>query len=93
MMNADSSNKSRDSGDLVMRIGMLWYEKDADNVYKMMSAAAAHYTAKFGTVPERCHVHPVMFKENEKIIKRAGNMEIVLDKSIRPNHVWIGVVR
>ncbi len=79
---------------LVLRIGMMWYEKDADDAYDMIAAAAAHYFAKFGTVPQFCHIHPVMFKANQKIVKRAGNeMKIVLDKSIRPNHAWVGVIR
>lgn len=79
-------------GKLVMRVGMLWYDTTTNDAYDMISAAAAHYFAKFGVAPERCHIHPVMFKPNEKIIKHAGSMRIVPDKSIRPNHAWVGVV-
>ncbi len=78
---------------LFLKIGMLWYEKDADDVYTMISAAAAHYFAKFGKVPRYCHVHPIMFKNEQTILKQPDNMKIILDKTIRPNHVWVGVIR
>ena len=76
-----------------MRIGMMWYDKDANDVYKMISAAAAHYFSKFGVPPQRCHVHPTMFKRDNKIPGQANKMKIVLDKSIQPKHVWVGVIQ
>ena len=75
-----------------MRIGMLWYDKDVDNVDEMIIGAAAYYFAKYGIVPERCHVHPDTFKKKE-IVTDTGAMIIVADKTIQKNHVWIGVVR
>ncbi len=76
---------------LIMRIGMLWYDKDATDVDKLIAGAAAYYFAKYGKVPERCHVHPDMFDKKE-IITETGKMRIVADKTIDLNHVWVGIV-
>lgn len=78
-----------------LHIGLLWYEQDEaarEDPLLMLANAAGRYYAKFGTVPDYCHVNPGTFGD-KKIMQTGGGMKIRLDKTIQPNHVWLGVIQ
>lgn len=78
---------------VVLRIGMLWRgNKEDKSMYDTIGHAAAYYFSKFGKVPQFCHVHPDSFG-GKWPKKSSSNMIIKPDKSILPNHVWLGVIK
>jgi len=85
-----------------MNIGMLWFDNDPkiELNYKI-KRAAKYYFDKYGSMPTVCFIHPCMMPEESSKGNQAedlaqdkvlsGGVEIRFNKSILPNHFWIGV--
>lgn len=81
-----------------MKIGMLWFDNDPKADLKLKIArAAAYYSKKYGQMPNLCLVHPStlgLHPSMEPAPNGNGNkpadIEIRTNRSIRPNHFWIG---
>jgi len=87
-----------------MNIGMLWFDNDTKaGLAARVERAARYYQKKYGIKPTLCFVHPSMLaapgeaKEStnaeaagEKVVQAAG-LEIRSNRSVLPNHLWIGV--
>ena len=89
-----------------MNIGMLWFDNDAKaDLATKVERAATYYQQKYGKFPTICFVHPSMAPappvkedgdgtaespEEEEAIK-AGDIEVRTNRSVLPNHLWIGV--
>jgi hypothetical protein len=72
-----------------MDIGMLWFDNDPKNdLASKISRAADYYQKKYGQVPDLCFVHPSMLQGDSC---KAGRIDIKPNRSVRPNHFWIGV--
>lgn len=72
-----------------MNIGMLWFDNDAKaNLTFKISRAAAYYQKKYGAKPNLCFVHPSMLGGESA---RAGEVEVRPNRSVRPDHFWLGV--
>lgn len=72
-----------------MNIGMLWFDNDpkADLRVKI-ERAATYYQTKYGQSPNLCFVHPSMISSEAG---KAGLVEIRPNRSVLPNHFWIGI--
>jgi len=72
-----------------MDIGMLWFDNDPkSDVKTKVQKAAAYYREKYGDDPNLCFVHPSMISEPKT---EAGEISVCSNKSMLPNHFWIGV--
>ena len=91
-----------------MNVGMLWFDNDLKaELAAKVERAAAYYRKKYGVAPTVCFVHPTMLSngnttppqpspaaENlESKAMQAAGVEIRSNRSVMPNHLWIGVVR
>ena len=71
-----------------MNIGMLWFDNDPKvDLSSKITRAADYYQKKYGQVPDLCYVHPSMLKESTL---KPGKIEIRSNRSVLPNHFWIG---
>ncbi len=71
-----------------MRIGMLWFNNDPKADLKAkIEGAVSYYIKKYGEVPNLCFVHPSMVNGQEQA---QNGIEIRTDRSVPPNHFWIG---
>ena len=76
-----------------MNVGMLWFDNDpkADLATKI-SRAAAYYEKKYGSKSDLCYVHPSVLQGLDlKVVSDASGLEIRTNRSILPNHLWIGI--
>ncbi len=87
-----------------MNIGMLWFDNDIKaGLAARVERAARYYQHKYGITPTLCFVHPSMLAllnearesaaaeaAGEKVVRAAG-VEIRSNRSVMPNHIWIGV--
>jgi hypothetical protein len=72
-----------------MKIGMLWFDNDPKADLKVkIERAASYYSKKYGQAPNLCFVHPSMAPNGDG---KPGAIEIRANRSVRPNHFWIGV--
>jgi hypothetical protein len=72
-----------------MNIGMLWFDNDPKADLKIkIERAATYYRSKYGKTPNLCFVNPSML---ETSLVRANGVEIRPNRSVLPNHFWIGV--
>lgn len=89
-----------------MNIGMLWFDNDRKaELSAKVERAVSYYRNKYGISPTLCFVHPTMLpntgtpkpvgevkiEEKEEKIFRAAGVEIRSNRSVLPNHLWIGV--
>ena len=77
-----------------MNTGMLWFDNDPKaELCVKVQRAAVYYRDKYGKTPNLCFVHPSMISLPAETpgasIKSAG-VEIRPNRSILPNHLWIG---
>jgi hypothetical protein len=73
-----------------MEIGMLWFDNDPDTeVASKVARAAAHYSSKYGVVPNLCFAHPNTLNG----ITQTNGVELELRSSlyVLPDHFWIGL--
>jgi len=83
-----------------MIVGMLWFDNDPKSGLAVkVKRAADYYRSKYGRSPNLCFVHPSMLpeglsaSENEvqsRVITTDG-IEVRSNRSVLPNHFWIGV--
>lgn len=77
-----------------MKIGMLYFDNDSKkSVIDRADGGGSYYHKKYGVFPNLCYVHPSMlpeFDKSQKHLTDAG-IEIRVNRSILPNHFWIGV--
>lgn len=71
-----------------MEIGMLWFDEGPGSVKEKVSRAAEFYAAKYGEKPTVCMIHPDTLGSREG---RVGGIQLLAERSILPNHFWIGV--
>lgn len=71
-----------------MHIGMLWFDNDpkADLPTKI-ERAATYYVQKYGSAPNLVFVHP----SQANGASSANGIEIRTNRSVLPNHLWMGV--
>jgi len=78
-----------------MKIGMLWFDNDPKADLKVkIERAAVYYSKKYGQPPNLCFVHPSMTPAgsgNGNGNGKPGNIEIRANRSVLPNHFWIGI--
>ncbi len=80
-----------------MNVGMLWFDNDTRTALEAkVTRAADYYRTKYGCRPTMCMVHPSMLPgsqpaptETKRIM--AGDVELRGNRSMLPNHFWIGV--
>ncbi len=72
-----------------MDIGMLWFDNDSKvDLSRKLEKAANYYRMKYKQDPNLCYVHPSMIS-GEHV--KAGKISVCSNKTIIPNHFWIGV--
>jgi hypothetical protein len=89
-----------------MNIGMLWFDNDPKpGLARKVRRAAIYYRAKYGLAPTLCYVHPSMLANPlaladlspspsaDSPVYNADGVEIRSNRSVLPNHLWIGVHR
>lgn len=71
-----------------MRIGMLWFDNNPNtDLATKVNLAAAYYAKKYGSSPNLVFIHPSMNGNTAKV----GEIEIRTNRSVLPNHFWVGV--
>jgi hypothetical protein len=72
-----------------MNIGMLWFDNDPKaDLNAKIERAVQYYQNKYGQAPNLCYVHPTMVKNGSS---KYDNVEIKTNKSVLPNHLWLGI--
>lgn len=88
-----------------MNIGMLWFDNDPKaELYTKIERAASYYRSKYGKSPNLCFVHPSMLpaspssgedghQKDERVKEafKSSGVEVRSNRSVLPNHFWIGV--
>lgn len=80
-----------------MNIGMLWFDNDPkDELNIKIERAANYYRSKYGRNPTLCFVHPSMLpsetpQNGSTLRTKYTGIEIRSNRSILPNHFWLGV--
>jgi hypothetical protein len=76
-----------------MKTGLLWFDDDPRRqLEEKVIRAATHYQRKYGRAPTLCYVHSSVFDANGKrALKKAGEVEIRVGRSVLPDHFWLGV--
>lgn len=67
-----------------MNIGLLWYDNDKITLHEKIAKAMAYYQNKYGRLPTLAIVNPKDFEE-------CNNITVGTSKSIRINHIWLGI--
>lgn len=70
-----------------MKIGSLMYDNSADPLEDKISRAAEYYARKYGKTPNVCFVNPAQ----QGTLEKAGEIAVRTNRSILPNHLWLGV--
>ena len=83
-----------------MNIGMLWFDNDPKaGLSTKVERAATYYRTKYGKTPNLCYVHPSMLPGAASPAQPptssdshyvAGGVEVRSNRSVLPNHFWIG---
>jgi hypothetical protein len=88
-----------------MKIGMLWFDNDLKaELETKVERAADYYRKKYGAAPTVCFVHPSMLtngkaessqpppvEEKRVQVLQATGIKICPNRSVLPNHLWIGL--
>jgi hypothetical protein len=83
-----------------MNVGMLWFDNDSKaSLDVKVERAAAYYRNKYGKTPTLCFVHPSMLPEVlttsqdevQRKVYTTDGIEVRPNRSVLPNHFWIGV--
>lgn len=84
-----------------MKIGMLWFDNDPKADLKVkIERAASYYSKKYGRSPNLCFIHPSMAVNgngnhhgngNGRLEAGAAGIEVRTNRSVLPNHFWIGI--
>jgi len=71
-----------------LRIGMLWYEKDA-NLETLLAGAVAHYLKKWGIEANLAHIHP-RYLPPDTLEVEIGKVWVRADPTIIQDHIFVG---
>lgn len=71
-----------------MNIGLLLHDDSKTDLFGKVQKAVDYYIAKYDRMPNRCFVHPSELPEGKTC--QVGPVELVGNKSVRPNHYWVG---
>lgn len=72
-----------------MVVGMLWFNNSpAESMKDKIHGAVEYYKTKYGHTPNTCFVNPLMLEPNPE---KPADIDVRPNKSIMPNHFWIGV--
>ena len=74
-----------------LKEGLLWHDAGDGDLVSKVTAAAQRYQEKFGVKPDTCHVHPGLLPEQAATPTRVGDIKVLGNPSILPNHFWVGV--
>jgi hypothetical protein len=83
-----------------MNVGMLWFDNDSKvSLERKVERAASYYRNKYGKSPTLCFVHPSMLPEayaaaedeSQSRVYTTDGIEVRSNRSVLPNHFWIGV--
>lgn len=71
--------------------GLLWFDNDpARTIAAKVKDAAERYAEKFGVVPNVCLVSRRLIQDEMHVPFGTGEIKIVPDKCMLPNHFWVG---
>ena len=71
-----------------MEIGMLWLDADRSRSFEdKVKRAVEYYKEKYGRFPELCFVNDIMVEDEKKV----GRVRVVRQKTIMPDHFWLGM--
>jgi hypothetical protein len=91
------------SAEVLMEIGMLWFDNDQKaSIPLKVERAARYYQKKYGVDPDLCYVHPGMIKGDKEEggamqggtqadQLTIGNIMVLWNDHVLPDHFWIGV--
>jgi hypothetical protein len=91
------------SVEVLMEIGMLWFDNDQKaSIPLKVERAARYYQKKYGVDPDLCYVHPGMIKgekgdgdvlqgETQVDPLTIGHILVLRSDHVLPDHFWIGV--
>jgi hypothetical protein len=72
-----------------MNVGMLWFDNSpAVTLEQKIDRAARYYERKYGQAPNLAFVNPSMLPSGAT---RAGKIDVRPNRTVLPNHIWIGV--
>jgi hypothetical protein len=86
-----------------MEIGMLWFDNDKkSSIPSKVERAARYYHKKYGVNPNLCYIHPQMVgsgkggdnkssKPAESKSLQIGEVLVLINEKILPDHFWIGI--
>jgi hypothetical protein len=68
---------------------MLWFDAEPGTAATIkIERAAKYYTAKYGSSPTLCFVHPDTAGVAESV--RVGELEVRTSRAVLPAHFWLG---
>jgi hypothetical protein len=71
----------------MLNIGMLWFDSSPSPLAEKIGKAAAYYKTKYGSDANLVHVHP----STDGAPAKVGEIQVVTNKHVRPNHLWVGM--
>ena len=74
-----------------LKEGLLWHDAGDGDLASKIAAAAQRYGEKFGREPDTCHVHLGLLPGQAAAPVRVGQIELLGDPSMLPDHFWVGV--
>jgi hypothetical protein len=71
-----------------MNIGMLWLDNSDKPLTQKVEGAAAYYRNKYSKPANVCFINP---KDWDEQTAQAAGCTIKTNRSVMPNHFWIGI--
>lgn len=68
---------------------ILWFDNSVDSLETKVERAAKHFLNKYGEPATVCHINPETL-DGKKGGFSIGNIKIISNRNIRPNHFRIG---
>lgn len=74
-----------------MDVGLLWHDDDKKTTLEQkVQRAVDYYRAKYGALPNECHVHPEALSP-DGAPRLVGNVRVKANKTVIKHHFWLGV--
>jgi len=70
-----------------MDIGLLWFDKSADDMLRKIERAARRYKERFGQTANVCYVHPDALDNGDR---QVGKVWVRSSARVLKHHFWIG---
>lgn len=72
--------------------GLLWFDPSPiRDLTDKIGQAARRHRQKYGVEPNLCYVHPSALSDNEKPIRRVGDVKVSGRSTVLVHHFWIGI--